>query len=294
MAPGAFYFRRGADVKGAVLYALQDQSSPAATRRDGHRGLPVALARYPTQQPFFVSPLYLYFLARSTNLFIVRVAQVLLGAMALLLVFDCARLWFRRPGGDDRRHPCDSDRRHLVFMRVTLLQAALDPFLVALTLSLACPRLLQKIRCCFSRRIDRRASLSSIVRTRSCGFGRGDRSDVDARCASHSCCSWRFAMPIRCGDGPQLHRDAASRDDRVHMETPISTRQTIPTLTAPIITWPECGRRSWTGRRCGDRSRREKVHFYGRAWNWMRANPASELALFAARSLTRSIRPISR
>jgi len=51
-------------------------------------------------------------------------------------------------GGDDRRHPAILTGV-ISFYEVTLLQAALDPFLVALTLSLLATRCFKKIRLLF-------------------------------------------------------------------------------------------------------------------------------------------------
>lgn len=130
-------------VKVAVLVALHDHPL-LQPRGEMDSAVYVALARYPTEQPFFVSPLYIYFLrALDANLFAVRLAQILLGAMAVLLVFDCARLWF-----GDLAATIAAVLMILTgviaFYEVTILQAALDPFLVAMTLSLLAHALLEK------------------------------------------------------------------------------------------------------------------------------------------------------
>ncbi|MDQ6801128.1 MAG: glycosyltransferase family 39 protein [Acidobacteriota bacterium] len=130
-------------MKGAVLYALQDHPL-LQPRGDLDESTYVALARYPTQQPFFVSPLYIYFLrALDVNLFVVRLVQIVLGAMAVLLIFDCARLWF-----GDRAATIAAILAILTgviaFYEVTFLQAALDPFLVAVTLGLLAHALIEK------------------------------------------------------------------------------------------------------------------------------------------------------
>src|SRR5262249_15448824 len=126
-----------------VLYALQDHPL-LQPRGEMDSAVYVALARYPTHQPFFVSPLYIYFLrALDANLLAVRITQILLGSMAVLLVFDCALLWF-----GDLAATIASAFMILTgvisFYEVTILQAALDPFLVAMTLGLLAHALLEK------------------------------------------------------------------------------------------------------------------------------------------------------
>jgi 4-amino-4-deoxy-L-arabinose transferase-like glycosyltransferase len=126
-----------------VLYALRDHPL-LQPRGDMDTAVYVALARYPTAQPFFVSPLYLYFLrAFDVNLFAVRIAQIVLGALAVLLIFDTARLWF-----GDLAATIAAALAILTgvftFYEVTILQAALDPFLVAITLALLAHSLLSK------------------------------------------------------------------------------------------------------------------------------------------------------
>ena len=85
-------------------------------------------------RPFFVSPLYLYFLRIfGVNLFAARTGQILLGAIAVVMMFDTARRWF-----GDRAAAITAILAILTgvisFYEVTILQAAIDPFLVALCL----------------------------------------------------------------------------------------------------------------------------------------------------------------
>jgi 4-amino-4-deoxy-L-arabinose transferase-like glycosyltransferase len=126
-----------------VLYALYDYPL-LRPRGEMDTAVYVSLARYPTQQPFFFSPLYLYFLrALDVNLFAVKLAQIFLGAIAVLIIFDTARLWF-----GDRAATIGAILAIFTgiisFYEVTILQAALDPFLIALTLGLLTHALLQK------------------------------------------------------------------------------------------------------------------------------------------------------
>lgn len=90
-------------------------------------------------EPFFVSPLYVYFLAGiftlGGSLTAVRAIQILLGAAAVGLLFETTRRWF-----GERAAWIAAALAILTglftFYEILILQAALDPFLVALTLAL--------------------------------------------------------------------------------------------------------------------------------------------------------------
>ena len=86
--------------------------------------------------PFFVSPLYAYFLAATGVSFpVARVVQILLGTAAVVLVFLTARRLF----GDRAALPAGvlfALTGVVTFHEVLILQAALDPFLTALFLYL--------------------------------------------------------------------------------------------------------------------------------------------------------------
>ncbi len=86
--------------------------------------------------PFFVSPLYAYFLAATGVSFpVARVVQILLGTVAVGLVFLTARRLF----GERAALPAGvlfALTGVVTFHEVLILQAALDPFLTALALFL--------------------------------------------------------------------------------------------------------------------------------------------------------------
>jgi len=86
--------------------------------------------------PFFVSPLYAYFLAATGVSFpVARVVQMMLGAAAVVLVFLTARRLF----GDRAALPAGvlfALTGVVTFHEALILQAALDPFLTALFLYL--------------------------------------------------------------------------------------------------------------------------------------------------------------
>jgi tetratricopeptide (TPR) repeat protein len=137
-----FLFIPALVVKAAVLYALRDHPL-LQPRGDLDEAVYVALANQSTNQPFFVSPLYIYFLrAVGVSLLAARVVQIILGSVAVVLIFDTARRWF-----GERAAIIAAVLSILTgvisFYEVTILQAALDPFLVALTLWLLSRALLQ-------------------------------------------------------------------------------------------------------------------------------------------------------
>ena len=89
-------------------------------------------------QTYFVSPLYVYFMAvilsMGGSFTAVRVIQIMLGACAVLLVFAAASVWF-----SERAAWCAAILTALAgvftFYEVLLIQAALDPFLIAASLA---------------------------------------------------------------------------------------------------------------------------------------------------------------
>jgi tetratricopeptide (TPR) repeat protein len=121
-------------VKAAVLWSLHAHPllQPSG---DMDSAVYLGLARSgPPPVAYFVSPLYLYFLklaGASTGAALVL--QILLGSLGVVLLFDTARRWF-----GDRGAIVTAVLAILTgvitFNEVTILQSALDPFLVALTL----------------------------------------------------------------------------------------------------------------------------------------------------------------
>jgi tetratricopeptide (TPR) repeat protein len=89
-------------------------------------------------QTYFVSPLYVYFMGAilwATGSFTaVRVAQTVLGACAVLLVFATARAWFSERAAWCAAILCAA-AGIFTFDEVLLIQAALDPFLIAASLA---------------------------------------------------------------------------------------------------------------------------------------------------------------
>lgn len=90
-------------------------------------------------EPFFVSPLYVFFLAgvfkAGEGLLAVKVVQILLGTAAVWLVYLTARCWFDDATGFVAAALAAATGL-FTFYEVLILQAALDPFLVAVALYL--------------------------------------------------------------------------------------------------------------------------------------------------------------
>jgi len=90
-------------------------------------------------EPYFVSPLYIYFLALlrrafSPSLLLPKLVQVLLGAAATGLVGVTARRLFASPVASAVAAWLTALAGVVVFHEVVLLQSSLDPFLTALAL----------------------------------------------------------------------------------------------------------------------------------------------------------------
>ena len=89
------------------------------------------------KEPFAVSPLYVYFLAAvfaaGGGALAAKVVQVALGTAAIALVYLTSRQWFGRPAAIAAA-ALAALTGLFTFYEVLILQAALDPFLVAATL----------------------------------------------------------------------------------------------------------------------------------------------------------------
>ena len=124
-------------VKGAVLVALHDH--PLLQPRGAlDPAVYVDLARGEVPPvPYFVSPLYLYFLRlvflAGGGLLAAKVLQIVLGAIAVVLVSECA-LALRNERAGWVAGGLMILTGVLTFYEVTILQTALDPFLTALAL----------------------------------------------------------------------------------------------------------------------------------------------------------------
>jgi tetratricopeptide (TPR) repeat protein len=88
----------------------------------------------PPAVAYFVSPLYVYFLKLAgASIAVASIAQIVLGSIGVVLLFDTARRWFGMRGAW-LSAVLLLLTGVVTFDEVTILQSALDPFLVALML----------------------------------------------------------------------------------------------------------------------------------------------------------------
>src|SRR6185295_9867008 len=121
-------------VKTAVLLSLRAHPLlQPAPEMDG--GVYLDLARHGAPAvPYFVSPLYLYFLKLTgASIALAAALQIVLGSLGVVLLFDTARRWFG-PRGAWLSAALLLLTGVVTFDEIAILQSALDPFLVALLL----------------------------------------------------------------------------------------------------------------------------------------------------------------
>jgi hypothetical protein len=208
-------------------------------------------------EPFFVSPLYVYFLAGvfalGGSLTVVRTIQIVLGAVAVGLLFVTTRHWF-----GERAAWVAAALAILTglftFYEILILQAALDPFLVSLTLALV-SRSLTSVRppVAARRRGGRRPARSQpperarVWRSRR-GLARDPRvANADDGARGASAAQWSFpqrccscSARAVCATTPPPASGSPSR--RTGVST--STSGTTPAPTAPTARCPASLRRS--------------------------------------------------
>ena len=132
--PHIVVFLVALSIKAAVLASLHAHPllQPSG---DMDGAVYLALARSgPPAVAYFVSPLYLYFLKLAgASVALASAAQIILGSLGVVLLFDTARRWF---GLRAAFLPAMlvMFTGVVTFDEVTILQSALDPFLVALML----------------------------------------------------------------------------------------------------------------------------------------------------------------
>lgn len=135
--PTLLLFAAALAVKAIVLFALHDH--PLLQPRGAmDTAVYIELARSgPPPEPFFVSPLYLYFLRAiflcGGGLLAARILQILLGAIAVALVASIARELFGERAGWIAGGLMTLTGV-ITFYEIALLQSALDPVLLAAAL----------------------------------------------------------------------------------------------------------------------------------------------------------------
>ena len=259
-------------------------------------------------EPFFVSPLYVYFLALifslGGSLMAARVAQILLGTVAAGLVYLTARQWFG-PWVARIATALYIFTGLFTFYEVLILQAALDPFLVTCALYFA------------SRtQVDERRwpvlmagvslGLLALNRPNALAYGavatilivlQAWRGPASARRPARQVALIRgavFLAGLALVLAPNALRNYAASGELVVISShgglnfyignnagADGTYTRIPGITASIVgqardatrmAEAEAGRRLSTGE--------VSASFYARAWEWIAANPAAAARLF--------------
>jgi tetratricopeptide (TPR) repeat protein len=245
---------------------------------------------------YFVSPLYIYFLAAvlsvSGSLASVRFVQIALGTTAVWLIFVAARVWF-------------GERAALIaailagltglftFHEVLVLQAALDPFLTAAALA--------ALALAFTAR---RAQLWFALSGLAFGVQTLNRPNVLIPCLVIIAMlaiarRWRPAIVMAAGLAialsPVILRNAVVAGDWSpgsshgglnfyigNNSDANGTYHVVPGITPNIAGQQEDARRvaeASVGRVLDDGD--VSAYFYGLGWTWIRLHPKDALALFA-------------
>ncbi len=295
--------------RGAVVTALADH--PLLQPGDGlDTGTYVDLARrmaggdlllraFP--EPFFVSPLYVYFVAAilfvtGGSLKAVLAVQALLGALAAWLAGDAARRLF-----DDRAAVPAAALLGLTgvvaFHEATLLQAALDPFLAALSLWFLVRALEGKAR--LQAFLLAGLSLGAFALNRPnvlpwaavvlafLAFARGSRS------AAHPAAA--FVLGVVLGVAPATLRNLAVSGEPVLVSShgglnflvgngagANGVYRWLDGIT-PAIAGQAADAKGIAEREAGRTltSRQVSSHFAGKAWSWIAGHPGTAARLFA-------------
>jgi tetratricopeptide (TPR) repeat protein len=288
-------------VKGAVLASFHDHPllQPRGTL---DTAVYVQLARQVAQgdvalgtAPYFVAPLYIYFLGlvlwiSGGSLLAAKILQIILGAIAVVLIAETARLW-----AGERAAWATGVVAILTgiftFYEITLLQAALDAFLVALSLFLLVRALL-----------SRRASTFAIA---GLAFGVFALNRPNALLAAVgltililSTRRWQFLAAFATGliiaIVPVSLRNLAVSGEPIliashgglnfyigNNATADGTYHLVPGITPSIEGQTRDSRRvaeNAAGRHLS--AAEVSGYFYDRAWSWIRENPVSALRLF--------------
>jgi Flp pilus assembly protein TadD len=246
---------------------------------------------------YYLSPFYVYFLAflfalSAGSLLVVKTVQVVLGALAVGLVFAASRRW----QGDRSAWIAGvlaAGTGVLTFNEVLILQSALDPFLAALALYF------------LSRALFTGSGRDFVATGLALGAFALNRPNallfagalvvwLGARGRGRD---WRRALALACGVAipiaPVAARNAVVAGDFVLISShgglnfyignnpeADGTYHRIPGIT-PSIEGQERDARSLAERALGRRLRASEVsgYFYSRAWDWIREHPGTALGL---------------
>ena len=250
-------------------------------------------------EPFFLAPLYVYFLGlvlalTGGSLAAVKAAQVVLGTLAVDLLHGAARPWLGRPAALVAAGLL-ALTGPVVFHEAILLQAALDPFLVALGL-FAVSRALRRGRGLDWVIAGAGIALFALNRPNALlwgaslaialpvarGFARGGREAA------------ALALGLLLGLAPATARNLVVSGEPVLVSShgglnlyignradADGTYRHVPGITPDIRGQARDARRvaeESTGRRLG--AREVDAYFRGLAWEWIRSHPLEAARLF--------------
>ncbi len=245
---------------------------------------------------YYVSPLYIYFLAAVLAAFdtltSARIVQIALGTAAVWLMFIGARAWFGERAGWSAA-VLAALTGLFTFHEVLILQAALDPFLTAAALT--------ALALAFTRR---RAELWFAMSGLAFGIQTLNRPNVLIPCVFVLALlamarRWRPAVFMSAGLAialsPVIVRNALVAGDWSpgsshgglnfyigNNAEANGTYHVVPGITPNIVGQQQDARRvaeQAIGRSLADSD--VSAYFYGLGWTWIRLHPKDALALFA-------------
>lgn len=252
---------------------------------------------------FFISPLYIYFLALvffvfGPSLLAAKVIQILLGAVAVGLIYYTTRIWFH-PRAAWMAAVVAAGTGLFTFYEVVLLQASIDPFLTALELFLV------------SRAVSRERGSDFIFAGLALGLHALNRPNVLIYAGvlvlliplvKRSRLGIRQAILVACGSAlaiaPVTLRNTLATGELILISShgglnfymgnragADGTYQAIPGITANVLGQAQEAKsvaESALGHAVstGEVSR----YFYQQAWQWIADHPWDATALFAKKA----------
>jgi tetratricopeptide (TPR) repeat protein len=250
-------------------------------------------------EPFFLAPLYVYFLGlvlglTGGSLVAAKVLQVLLGTAAVGLLHAAARPWFGRPAALAAASLL-ALTGPVVFHETILLQASLDPFLMALAL-FAVSRALRGRRPVEWAFAGAAVGLFALNRTNALlwGLGLALALPVARGLARGGRETGALAVGLALAVAPATVRNLVVSGEPVLVSShgglnlfvgnraeADGTYHHVPGITPDIRGQARDARRvaeAAAGRRLT--AREVDAHFLGLAWEWMRSHPGDAARLF--------------
>jgi Flp pilus assembly protein TadD len=247
---------------------------------------------------YYLSPFYIYFLAflfalSGGSFLVVKAVQVVLGALAVGLVFATSLRWQGGARAAWIAGVLAAGTGVFTFNEVLILQSALDPFLAALALYL------------LSRALSTGSGRDFMATGLTLGAFALNRPNALAYAGALAVLlavrdrgrDWRRALALACGVAipiaPVAARNAVLAGDPVLISShgglnfyignnpdADGTYHRVPGIT-PSIEGQERDARLLAEKALGRRLRASEIssYFYARAWNWIREHPGTALRL---------------